>query len=241
MNPLIIKSESDYKQFVTLLKQKSKNESVEDKIRHKAIINTQREVLCISMKNIREVAKQILVGEPLEFLKLKKGETYEEVLIEGLVIAGLKDLDLQTELFDKWINKIDCWALCDSVVSTNKALLKSKFKEKYFEHYLNKCFDEKEFVARWGIINLMVNFMEDEFIDKIFQMAKSVKNEAYYVQMGLAWLLSVTYVYYREKTLELLKSKSLSKFVQNKTISKCHDSFRVSKADKDMLVSLRIK
>ena len=241
MEKIIVKSKADYQNFVKMLYENAKNESVEDYERHKAILNSPREVICLSMSFVRQVAKQILAGEPLEFLKFASGETYEEVLICGLVIAGLKDLEKQIELFDKWKEKIGNWSLCDSVCSSMKPLKKCKDKEKYFDYFYEMCFDKREYVARFGIITIMANFLEEKFIDQILQMAKTVSNDAYYVQMGIAWLLSMTFVYFRKQTLELIESKTLSKFVQNKTISKCHDSFRVSDEDKQMLKEFRIK
>ncbi len=241
MEKIIIKSKADYQEFFNMLLANSKHESVENYAKHKAILNSPREVICLSMSFIRQVAKQILAGEPLEFLKFANGETYEEVLICGLVIAGLKDIEKQIELFDIWKEKIDNWSLCDSVCSSMKPLKKCKEKSKYFDYFYDMCFDEREYVSRFGIITIMVNFMEEQYISQILKMAKTVSNDAYYVQMGIAWLLSVTFVYFREQTLELLKQKTLSKFIQNKTISKCHDSFRVSEADKEMLKEFRIK
>ena len=46
----------------------------------------------------------------------------EETLIQGLVIAEIKDLKLQQKFFEKWVNKIDNWSTCDTVVSTLKGL-----------------------------------------------------------------------------------------------------------------------
>ena len=58
--------------------------------------------------------------------------------------------------------------------------------------------------------------------------------------MAIAWLLSVCFIKYRANTLELLKSKKLSPFVQNKTISKIRESYRVSDEDKELVNKLKI-
>lgn len=241
MDKIFVNSEKDYENFLKYIRTLCKNESIEDKARHKAIINTEREVLCMPMASIRKVAKQISAGDGISFLKFAIGETYEEVLIRGLVIADIKDLDLQIKFFDEWKESIDCWAICDSVCTSLKVLGKSKEKDKYFKYFCDLCYSEKEFVSRFGIITLMTTYLEEDYIDKILEICKEDKNEAYYVQMGIAWLLSVTFVKFREKTLKVIEEKALSKFTQNKTISKCRDSFRISREDKDMLVKFRIK
>jgi len=241
MDKIFIESAEDYVKFVKHLKSLSKNESIEDMARHKAIINTKREVLCMPMASIRKVAKQISAGDIVSFLKFADGESYEEVLICGLVIAEIKDLDLQIKMFDEWKDKIDCWAICDSVCSSMKKLKLSKDKGKYFKYFCELCYNKEEFISRFGLITLMVNYLEEEYIDEILKICLVVKNEAYYVQMAVAWLLSVAFVKFRDKTLKVIEKQSLPKFTQNKTISKCRDSFRISREDKDMLVKFRIK
>lgn len=246
MTDFVIQNQSDYDEFVRHLESISKNETIEDKKRHVAILNTKQDVIAISMANIRKVAKKIFKVGYDKFLEIGlakdyKTEFYEETLIQGLVIAEVKDLTKQCKLIEKWVHKIDNWSTCDSVVSTMKALKNSQSKADVFEFYLNLCYSKTEFISRFGIVCLMANFLEDEFVDQILDMCQKVKNDAYYVRMAIAWLLSMAFVKFREKTLLVLKTQTLDKFVQNKTISKCRDSFQVSKEDKEMLKLLRIK
>ena len=241
-----INSEKDYKDFVDYLKSVSKNETVEDKKRHIAILNTKQDVIAIAMSVIRKIAKNIFKNGYDWFLDygLKqdyKTEFYEETLIQGLVIAEIKDLKNQQMLFEKWVNKIDNWSTCDTVVSTMKGLKNSLNKKDYFPFYLNLCYSSHEFVSRFGIIVLMTCFLENEFIDDVLTMCNKIKSDAYYVNMGIAWLLSYAFVNFKEKTYKFFEKRTLSKFVQNKAICKCRDSFRVSETDKQNLINYRIK
>ena len=58
--------------------------------------------------------------------------------------------------------------------------------------------------------------------------------------MAISWLLAECFIKYRAKILDLLKSKKLSTFVHNKTISKIRESLKVSKEDKELVKSLKI-
>ena len=241
-----IETQDDYQKFLKVLNSVSKNESIEDHERHVKILNTKQQVIAISMANIRKFAKKIFKNGYESFLNISlekdyKSEFYEETLIQGLVIAEIKDLEIQKQYFEKWICKIDNWSTCDSVVSTMKSLKNSKEKSKHFKFYYDLCFSPKEFVSRFGIVVLMTIFLEDEFIDKILTMCEQVKSDDYYVNMAIAWLLSFAFMKFKEKTYKLFENKTLSKFVQNKAISKCRDSFRVLKTDKERLVNFRIK
>ena len=241
-----IKSKEDIETLIDTLKSVSKNETIEDYERHVKILNTKQNVIAISMSNIRKFAKQIFKAGYEKFLELSLPndlyqEFYEETLIQGLVIAEIKDLEKQKEYFKKWVHKIDNWSTCDTVVSTMKGLKNSKEKNKYFDFYYNLCFEKSEFVSRFGIVVLMTCFLEEEYIERILKMCETVKSDAYYVNMALAWLISFAFMKFKDKTYKLLEKRVLSKFVQNKAISKCRDSFRVEKQDKENLINYRIK
>ena len=59
--------------------------------------------------------------------------------------------------------------------------------------------------------------------------------------MAISWLLSVAIIDYKDKVIVLLESKCLCKFVQNKTISKIQDSYRIDKETKEFVKKYRIK
>ena len=234
-------TQKEYDDFVLFLKSLSKNESVEYLERHVKILNTKQNVYALSMVNIRLIAKSIAKGNYLNFLNIAKDDSYEEVTIQGLVIAYLKDLKTQTKLLNNWVCKIDNWSSCDTVVSTMKSLKASPEKAKYFEHYKKMCFDKREFVARFGIVCIMVNYLEPAYINEILNICANVHHDGYYVKMAVAWLISFAFMKFKDKTYTLLSKQCLDKFTQNKAISKCRDSYQVSAQDKANLIAYRIK
>lgn len=231
----------NYAKFLNLIKELCKTETIADHERHVKILNTKQYVYALSMANIRNIAKAISKGDSLKFLQISQDNSYEEITIQGLVIAMIKDLDMQVKLFTDWVLKIDNWSSCDTVVSTMKSLKYSKNKSKYFNHYQQLCFDSHEYVARFGIVCLMAIYLEEEYIDKIFDTCKNIKHQGYYVKMAVAWLISFAFVKFKNKTFKLLEQKCLDKFTQNKAISKCRDSYKVSNFDKNSLIAFRIK
>lgn len=53
--------------------------------------------------------------------------------------------------------------------------------------------------------------------------------------MAEAWLICELYIKYPKETKAFIKNNNLNKFTQNKAISKIHDSYRVSKEEKELL------
>ena len=98
---------------------------------------------------------------------------------------------------------------------------------------------KEAFTIRVGLILLLCFYVEEEYILEILKKVKTISNEEYYVKMGLAWLLCECYIKFPKETRKLLEEKSLDRFVQNKTISKIRDSYRVSSEEKEYLKTLR--
>ncbi|MBQ8451805.1 MAG: DNA alkylation repair protein [Clostridia bacterium] len=236
----------DEKYIKNWLKTLKRAVSAEDYERHKRIINSNQEIIDIKMGDIRALAKELSKCDFKPYLSTakassKESEFYEETLIQGLLISSIKNLDEQLNEFSWWVKKIDNWSTCDSVCASLKILKRCKEKEKYFNFFYDISFSKEEFVSRFGIVTIMSVFLESQFLDKIIELCKRVKSDFYYVNMGLAWLISFLFMKFKNETYELFESNTLSKFVQNKAISKCRDSFQVSGEDKDRLINYRKK
>ena len=67
-----IESERDYLDFVKYLNYCSKNESVNDLEMHKKILNSPRDIISISMSEIRRISKKISKTNLFSFLKFAK-------------------------------------------------------------------------------------------------------------------------------------------------------------------------
>lgn len=98
---------------------------------------------------------------------------------------------------------------------------------------------EKEYELRFAAVILMDYYLTDDYIDFSLNWLKSVKSEYYYVQMAVAWALCTAFTKYQDKVMPVLESKTLPKDVQNRTISKIRDSFRVDRNTKEYLKTLR--
>ena len=203
----------------------------------KNILNTKMPVLAISTPIIKNIAKQISNGNYLSFLELELNDYYENTAVNGFIITKIKDFKIMKKYLDKYILKIDNWASCDLLS------FKIKNNEKaFFDLALEYLNSEKPFIRRVGL-NIIFGYIDnDEYIDQIFLIMNRFYNEEhYYVNMMNAWLFCECFIKRREMTLAFLKNHKLNKFTINKGISKCRDSYRVSPADKELLLKYKIK
>ena len=62
---------------------------------------------------------------------------------------------------------------------------------------------------------------------------------AYYARMAMAWMISICFIKFPEKTMEYLKQSKLDNWTYNKSLQKTIESLRVDKETKDVLHSMK--
>lgn len=197
---------------------------------HKKLVTTSHKIYGIETPKLRKFAKTLAKENyPLN----KFGSSHEEILLRGLCLANMKLSDEETiKEFEKFSSEIDNWATCDMIVSS----LKNLKTENGYKYFVNKLKSPDSFQKRIGIIGLM-----DYFIDRDnTSLLTKIKDENYYVKMALAWYLCTLICKDFERGVSFLM-QFIDKFTRNKAISKCHDSFRLNKDQKEFLKTLKIK
>lgn len=225
-------NEETYNKFLNYLKSIG-----DEKIKkfNERICTTSYEMLGIKIPVLKEIAKDISKTNYKKFLANTTSTYYEEVFIEGFVISNIKDPNEFLEYFNRFIYKIDCWALCDSCIASFKIFKKGDYSSLAYSLIL----DSREYIVRVGYIILLDYYIDEEHIKDILNICTK-ESSYYYVNMAIAWLLSCCYVKFKDETLKLLEKKELTLFVQNKTISKIRDSYKVSKEEKDLINKYKI-
>ena len=160
-------------------------------------------------------------------------------MVKGFLIGYKKcDIDERLKVLSDFVPLIDNWAVCDCVCST------LKFTEKNRQavwDFLMQYIDGTEYEVRFLVVMLMNYYLVDEYIDRVNNILLSIDREEYYINMAVAWALSVAFVKYENAVMEIFENKTLPVWVHNKAIQKTCESFRVSKETKSYLRTLKIK
>lgn len=187
---------------------------------------------------LKQIGKEISKGNYQEFLNLNQKKYYEEKFIYGMVISSVKtDFNTQLNLIREFIPIIDNWAICDSFCANLKSFKKNQAEGfKFIKELLKK---DDTYSLRVALVLLLDYYINDEYIDEIYKITDEIQSEEYYVKMAIAWLLSICYIKYPEKTLAYFKSNKLDNRTHNKAISKACESLRVTKEEKVILKKLK--
>lgn len=204
----------------------------------KRIVNTSLPCIAVPSDVVKKITKEIAKGNFISLIELFPWQNHTMTVIVGGLICKIIDFNIFKKYLDIYISKIDNWASCDTL----KFNINKGNKELFFSLAQKYIKSEKTFVRRVGLLIMFKMIGEDEYISEIFKTLNLFYEEKeYYVNMMLSWIFCECFIKYREKTIEFLKSHKLNKFVINKGISKCRDSFRVNNEDKEMLKQYRIK
>ena len=205
---------------------------------HSKLCPNVEDIIGVRVPELRKIAKQIAKENPQEYLEKAPKEYYEERMLQGFVIGYMKaSLGERLTYLDEFVPIIDNWAVCDCCTSTYK-FTKKYLKEmwEYIQKYLSS---NREFELRFGIIMLMDYYLTEEYIDQVLEIYHNIQNEGYYVKMGVAWAISMAYMKFPEKTMELLNNNHLDDFTYNKALQKMIESYQIDKETKQKLKEMK--
>ena len=161
-------------------------------------------------------------------------------MIEGLTIGYIKtDNESRFNYMKNFIPKINNWGICDSFCN-NLKFTKKNMKE-VWEFIRPYSLSSKEFDIRFSVVMMLNFYIVDDYIDEVLHILNNISHEGYYVKTAVAWAISFAYIHYPNKTLKFLENNNLDKFTYNKALQKIIESNRVSKSDKNLMRTMKIK
>lgn len=185
---------------------------------------------------LRKMAKEFEASQRDEFLSELPHTYFEENQLHGFILSELKSFEECVEKLEKFLPYVDNWATCDQ---TSPKVFK-KSKEKLLPYIRKWLKSSHTYTVRFGIGMLMQHFLEEDFQPEYLQMVTSVHSEEYYINMEIAWYMATALAKQWDAAIPYLEETVMEKWTHNKTISKAVDSYRITKAQKDYLRTLRI-
>ena len=205
---------------------------------HGSLCPNTKNIIGVRLPQLRQIAKEISKGDWRGFLSTSKEDYYEEVLINGLVIAYAKcDVDERLNYIKDFVPKIYNWAICDTFCNTLKFV--NKNKEAVWDFIQTYLKSSKEFEIRFAVVIILNYYITEDYIDIVLETLDKVRHDGYYVKMAVAWAISVCFVKFEEKTMLYLKNNNLDDFTYNKSLQKICESLRVDKETKASIKSMK--
>lgn len=195
-------------------------------------------ILGVRLPKLRNLAKTIAKGDWRAYLAEAGTETFEEVMLQGMVIGYIKaDIEEILKLMSKFIPLIDNWAVCDSFCNGLK--ITKKHLELVWDFLKPYLESDKEYEIRFGVVMLLNYYIDSNYAPMAFAYFDNIKHSGYYVKMAVAWAISIYFINLPELTLRYLKENALDDFTYHKALQKIRESLRVDPETKEMIRTMK--
>ena len=204
-------------------------------------------ILGVRVPILRDYAKKLAKEYEIhDLLTYIDNEYYEEIMLQGMLIGLENDKDKNKDIrnikhilkdIEEFVPKIDNWAICDGFCTGLK--ITKKHKKEMWDFLQKYVTSDKEFEIRFGIVMILDYYITEEYLEKDFSIFDDIKSDRYYVQMAVAWAISICLIKFYDKTIEYLKHAKIDKFTYNKALQKAIESYRISDEQKAELRKMK--
>ena len=187
---------------------------------------------------LRKFAKEYgKTDESKTFLTKLPHKYYEENNLHAFLIEQISDYDQAVSALDGFLPYVDNWATCDGM---NPKTL-GRYPGKLINDVMRWMDNDKIYVKRYGIGQLMRYFLDDNFKREYLDIVADIRSDEYYINMMIAWFFATALAKKYEETLPYIEHYRLDGWTHNKTIQKAVESYRITSEQKEYLKALRIK
>ncbi len=208
----------------------------------KLIPNIDKEtVIGVRTPALRAYAKKLCKEEPQTaacFLQKLPHAYYEENNLHGLLIGqSAKTPQEALDQIDAFLPYVDNWATCDmlppKIFRKDLPLVRSRI--------LPWLASEETYRVRFAIVAMLTFFLDEEFEESDLTRLAEIHSEEYYINMAIAWYYSFALIKQYDRTIGLFEAKKLAPWIQNKSIQKAIESYRIALETKAYLRTLKSK
>lgn len=205
---------------------------------HSKLLPGTDNVLGVRIPELRKMAKEMVKEDWRFYFDEAPNTYYEEDMLRGFLIGyGKMNLDERFGRIRQFLPSIHNWAVCDSFCATLKF---TKLHMDEMWQFLQPLFmSEEPYTIRFAVVMALNYYTQVKYAPYVFAYFDQIENRDYYVQMGIAWAVSIFYIKLPEMTESYLKQNQLDDFTHNKAIQKICESCRVDAQTKKKLRKLR--
>lgn len=220
-----------------LLKKLKEHEDPDYKKFH-ANLGVNVELIGVRTPVLHQLAKEIAGTNAVEFLDSYQKTCYETDVIYGLVLGYAKlPYKERVPYLYRLADLIDNWATCDLTSSRQRWIRKSQAD--FLEELECLWNTEQPWKQRLVYVLLLDFYLEEQYLELVYSFCERPFQKEYYVQMAVAWLLSMALVKYPEQTERYLRGCSLDDFTFNKALQKARESRQIEGEKKQLYQKMK--
>ncbi len=196
-------------------------------------------VLGVRLPALRRLAARIAKEDWRAYLQEGPEDYFEEIMLKGMVIGAAKAPWPETLCeIAQFVPKIDNWSVCDSFCNSLKGAVKSHPAEmwQFLEPYLVSM---APYDVRFAVVMMLSHYLTDDYLEKVLVRLSRVGLTHYYVQMAVAWAISMCYVKNRAVTMPYLEAGLWDDFTYNKALQKIIESRQITDEERQQIRQMK--
>ena len=196
-------------------------------------------IIGVRLPHLRKIAKQIANQEGSNYLLQADDTSFEEVMIQGMVIGYLQKSDIVEvlALVATFVPKINNWSVCDSFCSGLK--ITKHHRERVWQFLKPYLHSSHEFEVRFAIVMMLNYYLDQDYLEEVLKELDQINHQGYYVQMAIAWAISICFIQNQDLTLGFLNQNNLDDFTYNKALQKIIESLKVDSQTKEIIRDMK--
>ena len=153
------------------------------------------------LPKLRKIAGKVCRCRGTGYLLNAWDGTYEEIMLQGMVIGCLKEpFETVLPFIRAFLPKIDNWSVCDSFCCSLK--IARREPEAVWE-FVTECLrSERPYTVRFAVVMLLNYYVDEAHLPQVLCALDGIKSDFYYVRMAVAWAVSVCFVKFPGPVME---------------------------------------
>lgn len=194
-------------------------------------------MLGVRIPALRKLARVAAKADWQGYLAEAWDDTYEEVLLQGMVI-GYAKVDFQTirPYVKAFVTKITNWSVCDVFCGGLKV---AKDEPEAVWDFLTSHWESgAAYDLRFAAVMAISYYLDVAHLEAVLARLDAIRHEDYYVRMAVAWAVSMAYVADPARVDAYLDGCALDDWTYNKALQKIIESRQV---DDDVRARMRAR
>ena len=193
-------------------------------------------IVGVKVPLIKNYSKTLNKEEISYFLNSLPHKYHEENLLHAILLSNIKDYDEFINEINRFLPFVNNWAVSDTI--SNKNL--NKYKDKLINEIFVWLKSKEVYRVRYAIKCLMNYYLDKDFKEIYLDKVKEVKLDDYYIKMMIAWYIAIGLAKNYDDFIKVIERHEFDTFINNKSIQKAIESYRVSDEHKKYLKTLKI-
>ena len=148
-------------------------------------------VLGIRMADLRNLARRIARQDAAAYLHAVETAPETEHIpymeartLHALVLGYIKPTSVDDYLAHvaRWVPRINSWSVCDAFQLADARRLLAEHNERIWDFAGERIDSDHEYTVRFGVVLLMLYFIESTHVSAVLERLCAVRHEGYYVR-----------------------------------------------------------